>query len=85
MIYLIKGVKRLGNNPALDRYRKNNIIQKSISLNINTDMDIIEHIDSIDNFNGYVKNLIRFHKELYNVKPGQRLTYDAIQDLLELI
>ena len=38
----------------------------AINLNTNTDQDIIQHIDELDNVQGYIKSLIR--KDLNNDK-----------------
>ena len=40
-------------------YAKDNIKQVKFTLNKNTDADIIEHLDRVENKQGYIKNLIR--------------------------
>ena len=41
------------------KYKKANIIKVNMSLNRNTDSDILAYIDTIDNKQGYLKRLIR--------------------------
>ena len=41
------------------RYDKENVKGLYIKLNKNTDADLIEHLASVDNVNGYIKRLIR--------------------------
>lgn len=41
------------------KYKKANIIKVNMSLNRNTDGDILGYIDTIDNKQGYLKRLIR--------------------------
>lgn len=42
-----------------DRYKKKNIKQVKLDLNINTDQDIIEWLDKQPNKQGTIKQLIR--------------------------
>lgn len=42
-----------------EEWRKKNMVQKKISLNKNTDDDIIEYLKTLDNVQGYIKQLIR--------------------------
>lgn len=42
-----------------DRYEKNNIKRFTLKLNINYDEDLISKLQSVDNVNGYLKDLIR--------------------------
>lgn len=44
---------------ASSKYDKQNTTQKILKLNKKTDADILQHLDKIDNFQGYVKDLIR--------------------------
>ena len=44
---------------AIDKYDKKNTKQIAIKLNKNTDADIIEYLDSIENKQGLIKELIR--------------------------
>jgi hypothetical protein len=44
---------------AMTRYVKKNIVSVPFRLNRKTDADIIEHLQTIDNRQGYVKRLIR--------------------------
>lgn len=44
---------------ASQKYKKENIKRVVVSLNKNTDEEIIEHLDTIDNVQGYIKSLIR--------------------------
>lgn len=41
------------------KYQKREVVQVSIKLNRKTDADIIEHLNSLDNVQGYIKQLIR--------------------------
>ena len=41
------------------KYDKNNTVQIKMKLNKNTDADIIEHLETVDNRQGYLKELIR--------------------------
>lgn len=41
------------------KYDKNNTKQLMLKLNLKTDKDILEKLDSVNNKQGYVKNLIR--------------------------
>lgn len=48
------------------KYDKDNTKQYRLKLNITHDQDIIKHLDSMDNKQGYIKSLIRQdmqHKE----------------------
>lgn len=44
---------------AQERYDKVNTKQLKLKLNLNTDADIIEQLDKVDNKQGYIKSLIR--------------------------
>lgn len=44
---------------ASKRYDEKNTIMKSIKFNLHNDDDIIERIQKVDNFQKYVKELIR--------------------------
>lgn len=41
------------------RYDKENTRQIRLKLNLNTDKDILDRLDAVDNKQGYIKNLIR--------------------------
>ena len=45
------------------RYNAKNVQQFKIALNKTTDKDIIDHLSTLDNKQGYVKNLIRSDME----------------------
>lgn len=49
----------MGKYEAQERYSKAHTIQVKLKLNKNTDADIIEKLDSVDNKQGYIKRLIR--------------------------
>ena len=49
-------------------YAKKYVRQISIKLNANTDADILAMLDSVDNIQGYVKELIRKDIEQNNRK-----------------
>jgi len=44
---------------ASAKYQKDNIKQIKIALNVNTDADIINHLETCENKQGYIKDLIR--------------------------
>ena len=44
---------------ASAKYQKDNIKQIKIALNVNTDADIINHLEICENKQGYIKDLIR--------------------------
>ena len=44
---------------ASTKYQKDNIKQIKIALNVNTDADIINHLETCENKQGYIKSLIR--------------------------
>lgn len=44
---------------ANNKYIAKNLVQKSFRLNRRTDVDILEYLETIDNFSGYIKQLIR--------------------------
>ena len=44
---------------AVSKFDKNNTRQIKLKLNINTDKDILEKLDSVQNKQGYIKDLIR--------------------------
>lgn len=44
---------------ASEKYDKANTKQIKLKLNINTDKDILDKLSSIDNMQGYIKDLIR--------------------------
>lgn len=44
---------------AQERYKQKVIKRMYLELNKNTEMDIIEYLETLDNKTGYIKNLIR--------------------------
>ena len=44
---------------AREKYEKTNTIQLKMKLNRNTDADILAKLESVDNKQGYIKELIR--------------------------
>lgn len=44
---------------AIARYQAANIRQLKFKLNVRTDQDILQHLESVSNFQGYIKSLIR--------------------------
>lgn len=40
-------------------YKKEMTVQKKFTLNKNTDKDILKHLEKVENFQGYIKSLIR--------------------------
>lgn len=51
--------KRLSHIEAVKKYEKKNVTQIKFSFNNETDKDIIKHIKSQKNKQGYIKQLIR--------------------------
>lgn len=54
---------------ASKKYDKANTIMTAIKLNKNTDKEIIEKLESVENKQGYIKQLIR--NEINAKKPRQ--------------
>lgn len=53
-------MKRQNNHAAAaHKYNKANTVQVPIRLNKNTDADILEHLESVQSKQGYIKELIR--------------------------
>ena len=46
-------------NEVYARYQKAHVRQIKLALNITTDADILARLDSVDNKQGYIKQLIR--------------------------
>lgn len=44
---------------ASAKYDKNNTKQMVLKLNLNTDVDILAHLETLQNKQGYIKDLIR--------------------------
>lgn len=44
---------------ASRKYQKNNIIMKNVSFNKRTDSDLVEYIETVDNFSAFVKEIMR--------------------------
>lgn len=44
---------------ASRKYQKNNIIMKNVSFNKRTDTDLVEYIETVDNFSAFVKEILR--------------------------
>lgn len=44
---------------ASRKYDKENTVQFNLKLNLNTDKDIIEKLNTVESKQGYIKNLIR--------------------------
>ena len=42
-----------------ERYIARNIVRVVVALNRNTDVDILEHLEGVENRQGYIKALIR--------------------------
>lgn len=51
-------IKRDNLTPA-DRYARKNIRQFALKLNRKTDADMVDHLEQVDNIQGYIKSLIR--------------------------
>lgn len=44
---------------ASRKYQKNNIIMKNVSFNKRTDTDLVEYIETVDNFSAFIKEILR--------------------------
>lgn len=62
------------NYQAQKKYNQKALIRVAVSINRNTDADIIEWLDSQDNKQGYIKELIRADMKRKNVKWEKPLT-----------
>lgn len=51
--------KRVSHTDAAIRYNRANVKQVKMNLNLKTDADILEHLTTVGNVQGYIKNLIR--------------------------
>ena len=51
--------KRLAHSRATTKYNEKNVKQLKLNLNRKTDADIIDHLGTIGNVQGYIKELIR--------------------------
>lgn len=51
---------------ASEKYDSTHTKQIKLKLNLETDKDILERLDEVDNKQGYIKGLIR-----YDIKKGQ--------------
>jgi hypothetical protein len=49
-------------------YVKNNVIQIMVKVNRNTEADLVEFLDTIENKQGYIKSLIRADMEAHKNK-----------------
>lgn len=49
------------------KYDEENTVQFKMKLNVNTDKDILDKLDALDNKQGYVKELIRKDIELERI------------------
>lgn len=49
------------------KYDEENTVQFKMKLNLNTDKDILDKLDTLDNKQGYVKELIRKDIELERI------------------
>lgn len=62
---------------ASAKYIKNNVKRIVLNLNINTDQNIIEYMDSIENKQGYLKSLIKKDME---VKIMEKFSLEDLQE-----
>lgn len=51
--------KRVSHTDAAIKYNRSNVKQVKMNLNRRTDADILEHLATVGNMQGYIKNLIR--------------------------
>lgn len=59
------------------KYDKENTIRKMLKLNKNTDKDIIQYLNTLPNFQGEIKRLIR--REIAEIKQAEQ-AYDNEYD-----
>ena len=52
-------VRRVSHTDATIKYNRSNVKQVKMNLNLKTDADILEHLATVGNVQGYIKNLIR--------------------------
>ena len=52
-----------GRSKASAKYNESNVKQVKMNLNRKTDADILKHLETIDNVQGYIKSLIRKNME----------------------
>lgn len=52
-------MKRESSRAASAKYHANHIKRLPVNLNDRTDLDIIQHLEKVDNVQGYIKALIR--------------------------
>jgi hypothetical protein len=52
-------VRRVSHTYASIKYNRSNVKQVKMNLNLKTDADILEHLATVGNVQGYIKNLIR--------------------------
>ena len=52
-------VRRVSHTDASIKYNRSNVKQVKMNLNLKTDADILEHLATVGNVQGYIKNLIR--------------------------
>lgn len=55
---------------AYERYRKKTLVRFNLTLNRNTDADILKWLDTVPNMAGAVKKAIREHIKYSNDPPG---------------
>lgn len=46
-------------NKRIAKYIKENVKQMCLALNVKTDRDILDKLETVDSKNGYIKSLIR--------------------------
>ena len=51
--------QKKAHSKATTKYNQSNVKQVKLNLNRRTDADIIEHLATVGNVQGYIKNLIR--------------------------
>ena len=51
--------KRVSHADAAIKYNRSNVKQVKMNLNLKTDADILEHLATVGNVQGYIKSLIR--------------------------
>ena len=45
--------------PSVKKYRKKNVLHVGIDFNRNTEPDLVEKMEAVENRSGYVKGLVR--------------------------
>lgn len=58
--------------PSAERYRRKAILHVGVNFNRNTEPDLVEKIESVENRSAYIKGLIRDDLDVGHDTPGAR-------------